>query len=79
MKTAEAIEICERWFAHLERQKARSVQLQKLASLARQGPEQAKEARRRLRQLDTSSVTVFDGGYLRPAVQHLVKLAKESR
>jgi hypothetical protein len=75
MKTEEAIEICERWFAYLERQRQRSVELQRLATLARTEP---KEAQRRLRQMDTD-VTVYDGGRLEPAMRLLVELASERR
>lgn len=74
MKTPEAIEICERWFDYIEAQRQRAVEMQKLAAMARAG--QQEEAQRRLRQMDTSSATVYDGGRLEPAVRHLVKLAK---
>jgi hypothetical protein len=71
LKTEEALEICKDWFAYLDRQRAKSLIMQKLAVLARVEP---MEAQRRLRQLDTHSVTVFDGMRLEPAVKHLVKL-----
>ena len=74
MKTDEAIEICEGWFAYIERQKQKSIEVQKLAAMARSG--QQEEAQRRLRQLDNCSVTVYDGARLEPAVRHLVKLAR---
>lgn len=76
MKTPEAIEICEGWFAYIERQKQRAVEMQKLAAMARAG--QQEEAQRRMRQLDSTSLTVYDGGRLEPAVRHLVKLARAS-
>lgn len=72
MKTDEAIEICKGWFAYIERQKQKSVEVQKLAAMSRNG--QQEEAQRRLRQLD-NSVAVYDGARLEPAVRHLVKLA----
>lgn len=72
MKTDEAIDICERWFAHIEYQKQRSIEIQKLATMARNG--QGDEARRRLAQIDRAPV-VYDGATLEPAVRHLVKLA----
>lgn len=75
MKAEEAIEICEGWFAYLERQKQKSIEIQKLATMARNG--QQDEAQRRLRQLD-NSVTVYDGGRLEPAVRALVKLARST-
>lgn len=74
MKLPEAIEICEDWFAYLERQKSRSIEIQKLASMARAG--QQEEAQRRLRQLEQMSVTVYDGGRLEPAVRFLLKEIK---
>lgn len=77
MKTEEAIEICNGWFAYIERQKQKSIEVQKLAAMARNG--QQEEAQRRLRQLDTTSLTVYDGGRLEPAVRHLVKLASRLR
>lgn len=71
MKTPEAIEICEHWFAYLERQRQKAAEIAKLAAMARAG--QQEEAQRRLRQIDTQSVTVYDGGRLEPAVRHLLK------
>jgi hypothetical protein len=70
VKLPETIEICKGWFAYLDRQKARSIEVQKLASMARAG--QQEEAQRRLRQLDLMSVTVYDGGRLEPAVRELL-------
>ena len=75
MKTNEAIEICEGWFAYLERQKAKSKRMLELAAMSRSGQEE--EARRILRQMD-NSVTVYDGATLFPAVQHLVKMARKA-
>lgn len=74
MKLADAISVCEDWFAYIERQRERSVELQRLATLARTEPV---EAQRRLRQLDAKSLTVFDGGRLEPAVRALVDLARQ--
>ena len=76
MKTDEAIEICQGWFDYIERQRQKSVEVQKLATMARNG--QQEEAQRRLRQLDNCSVTVYDGVRLEPAVRHLVKLARST-
>lgn len=75
MKTDEAIEICEGWFAYIERQRQKSVEMQKLAAMARAG--QQEEAQRRLRQIDNTP-TVYDGARLEPAVRHLVKLARST-
>lgn len=74
MKTDEAIRICQEWFAYIERQRQKSIELQKLAAMARAG--QQEEAQRRLRQIDRSP-TVYDGGRLEPAVRHLVDLVTQ--
>lgn len=70
MNTAEAIAICEAWFAHNEAERARSVEMQRLATMARSG--QGDEARRLMAQIDRSP-RVFDGARLEPAVRHLIK------
>lgn len=73
MNVKEAVAICEEWFAYIERQKQRSIELQKLATMARNG--QQEEAQKRMRQLDRS-VTVYDGARLEPAVRFLVQFAR---
>ena len=73
MRVEEAIDVCERWFAHLERQEAKTHEMQLLAALARSGPEGQAEARKRMRIIDRSTVTVFDGATLLPAVKTLIK------
>ena len=72
MSDDEAVEVCEKWFAHLERQRQKTKRLQELAAMARQGPEQQAQAQRELGRIDRQPV-VFDGAYLEPAVRHLVK------
>jgi len=74
VQTDEAVRICQEWFAYIERQRQKSIEMQKLAAMARSG--QQVEAQRRLRQID-SDVTVYDGGRLEPAVKHLVDLATQ--
>lgn len=74
MKTDEAICICQEWFAYIERQRKKSIEVQKLAAMARSG--QQEEAQRRLRQIDNSP-TVYDGARLEPAVKHLVDLVTQ--
>lgn len=69
MKVAEAIEVCEAWFAHNEADRARAVEMQRLASMARSG--QGDEARRLMAQIDRSP-RVFDGSRLEPAVRTLI-------
>lgn len=76
MTPVEAIETCQRWFAHNERARARSVEMQRLATMARNG--QADEARRLMAQLDRSPV-VFDGAPLEEAVRVLVRAVQRQR
>lgn len=71
MNDREAIEICMQWFAHNERQREKSLRLQRLARQARKGPEEAEAARKELAQIDRDLV-VYDGGRLEPAVKRLV-------
>lgn len=74
MNKDEAIEECNRYLAHLEEQRARSVRLQELARMARNG--QPEEAKRALRQLDADrmNLTVYDGSKLEQAIIKLLKL-----
>ena len=71
MNEQQAIEICKEWFAHLERQREKTIKMQRLASQARKGPEEAKKAQAELRQMDRQP-RVYDGGRLEPAVRFLV-------
>lgn len=72
LKTTEAIEICRAWFAHNDRQRAKTKRLAELAALARTGPEGHEKARKELAQIDRAP-TVYDGGRLEPAVRQLLK------
>lgn len=74
MNTAEAIAICKAWFAHNEDSRKRSVEMQRLAALARSGLDGWRKAQERMRQIDRS-LTVYDGSRLEPAVRHLVERA----
>jgi len=76
-KLAEAIQTCRDWFAHLERQRAKALRLQQLATLARKGPEEAKQAQKELRQIDRQH-KVYDGGRLEPAVRLLVDALEQA-
>lgn len=77
MKADVAIAICNEWFNYLDRQRDRARKVQELAAMARAGD--GLEARKRLRQMDHESVTVYDGGRLEPAVRALIKLAQSPR
>lgn len=76
MKLPEAKAECERWFAYLERQKERSVELQRLASERRAGTCDDAEMRRRMARID-GGVTVYDGANLAEAVRVLLKHVSE--
>lgn len=75
MTTSEAIEICEGWFRHLDRQRNKARQMAELATLARTGPEGQKEAKQRMRQIDRQP-KVYDGARLEPAVRHLLRMVR---
>jgi hypothetical protein len=75
MKTSEAIDICQGWLDHLDRQQEKTIKMQQLAAKARKGPEQAAEAQKEMRQIDRQP-KVYDGARLRPAVECLMALAK---
>lgn len=74
MKLDEAKAECARWFAYIDRQRERSIGLQKLAADRRAGLDDA-EKDRRLRAIDRS-VTVYDGANLEQAVRVLLKHVK---
>ncbi|TXH57562.1 MAG: hypothetical protein E6Q97_04290 [Desulfurellales bacterium] len=76
MKLAEAKEECARWFAYLDRQREKSLAVQKIASAVRSGEITSDEGRRKLRALDNASVTVYDGARLEQAVKLLLKNLK---
>lgn len=73
MNTQKAIEICEQWFAYLDKQREHSKTLAEAATLARKGFQI--EAKNILRKVDNEKrLVVFDGAYLEPAVKHLTQL-----
>lgn len=63
---------CERWLAHLDRQKARSVAVQKLAADRRAKRCDDVELRRRMSAMDRG-VTVYDGAKLADAVRVMMR------
>lgn len=71
MTLEEAKAECGRWFAYLERQRLRSLELQQLASARRAGILTLEEANQRMHQMDT--ITVYDGAELEKAVKVLLK------
>ena len=73
MKLEEAKAECERWLAYNQRQKDKSIALQKIASQVRSGEITSEEGRRKRRSIDGCSVTVFDGARLEQAVKVLLK------
>lgn len=78
MTNQEAIDICLGWLAHLDRQRVKTIKLQRLAAKARKGPDEAEEARRELRQIDRQP-KVYDGARLEPAVKHLITVLTKQR
>ena len=72
MEVHEAIDECKRWFKHNERQKALSLELSRLARLAKTDPELARKEKRKL----DSQPHVYDGARLEEAVKVLIKYIK---
>jgi len=73
MKLAEAKAECERWFAHLDRQREKTKAIQQLAADRREGRCDKEEGQRRLRRIDGAGITVYDGARLEQAVKVLLK------
>lgn len=76
MKLDEAKAECERWFADIQRQKDKSLALQKLAAQRRAGEITDDEAQRKLRSIQGAGITVYDGTNLEKAVRVLLKHVK---
>ena len=72
MKLPEAKAECERWFDYLNRQRDKSIAMQRIAAARRSGEINHDEGQRRVRALD-SGVTVYDGANLEKAVRVLLK------
>ena len=70
-----ALNVCDRWLAHIEQQKQNTITLQKASSLARQGDT---EGARRMRSSVDSAPRVFDGANfmdVMPQIQFALRLA----
>jgi predicted Fe-Mo cluster-binding NifX family protein len=76
VKLAEAKDECARWFAHLDRQREKSLALQKIATQVRSGEITSEEGQRKARTLNGAGVTVYDGARLEQAVKLLLKHVK---
>lgn len=76
MTLAQAIADCHLWFAYLDRQRAKAVEMQMIAAKRRSGEIDEVEGRRRVRALDGCGVTVYDGANLEKAVRVLLKHVK---
>lgn len=76
MNLVEARAECERWLAYLERQKEKTIAMQKIAADRRSGKCDTAEGQRRLRALD-SSVAVYDGARLADAVRLMLKATNQ--
>ena len=73
MKLEEARKICEQWFAHNERARQKSLDMQKIAADVRHGVITSDEARRKVRNLDGLAPVVYSGERLEEAVKFLIK------
>ena len=76
MSLEDAKKECERWFAYLERQKNKSLTLQRIAAQVRCGEITTEDAQKQIRAIDNNSVIVFDGAQLEVAVKVLLKHIK---
>jgi hypothetical protein len=77
MTLAEAKAECDRWFAHLDRQREKSISMQKIAAAVRAGEITRGTAQHRVRALDGRAPVVFDGAPLEQAIKTLLKHVKE--
>lgn len=68
----EAIDVCEDWFAHIERQKLRAKKMSEASQLAKINPE---SARKMVAAIDRAPI-VFGGERLEAAVRGLLQTAK---
>lgn len=73
MKLSEAKAECERWFKYLDKQRQKSIDMQKIASDVRNNIITSDEARRKVKILDSGGITVYDGANLEQAVKTLLK------
>jgi hypothetical protein len=73
VKLPEAKAECERWFGYLNRQRDKSIAMQKIAAARRSGEMGHEEGQRLMRGLDNNSLTVYDGANLEKAVRVLLK------
>lgn len=72
MKLEEAKAECERWLAHLDHQRERALNMQRIATAVRNGEIDQEEARRRVRRHDGITPVVYDGARLEQAVKLLL-------
>lgn len=73
MKIEEAKAECDRWLAHCDRQRKKSIALQKLATERRAGAVADKDVQTRLAAIEGAGVRVYDGANLEQAVKTLLK------
>lgn len=78
MNLSEAHAECKRYLDYLEREKAKSVALQKLAADRRRGICSDAEKDRRLAEINGRSPTVYDGARLADAIVVLMKATQEA-
>lgn len=73
MKLQEAKEECERWLAHLDEQKERLDNLQRVAAMRRRGGMSLSEAREKIDEFDRRAPTVYDGSRLADAIRVMLQ------
>ena len=72
MTRDEAKAECLRYLAHLDREQAKSVALQRLATERRRGTCDEREMRRRLAEIQGPGIRVYDGAQLADAIRVLI-------
>lgn len=73
MKINEAIDECRRYLEHADREKDKSIALQRLAADVRMGKCSALERDTRMRKIMGERPTIYDGGNLEDAIRSLLK------
>lgn len=74
MNLLEAKAECQRWLDYLDRQKEKSIAIQKIAGAVRRKEIDSAEGKKQLRAIDDRcSLTVYDGARLAEAVKLLIR------
>lgn len=73
MSLNTALDVCENWFARLDKQRSDSQQLQEIAAKRRKGEMTYAEAELAVKRITGYSPTMYDGGQLEIAVKRLIE------